>query len=134
MKEKLIHIIEQLSLRMLFTAITFIVALYMFGLLTDEVIFDGEEEFDAAVFHFLADDLTPGLIRVMHFFSFFGKPVFLIIAYVLLVVYFTLRKKKQYAIEVAIMGGQQHPAALWPEGPVPTQATRFTPIGAITRL
>lgn len=105
MKEKLIHIIKQLSLRVLFSVVTFIGVLYLFGLVTEEVIIDKDEKFDAAVFHFLADDLSPGLIRVMRFFTFFGKPVFLIPAYILLVFYFALRKKKQYAIEVAIMGG-----------------------------
>lgn len=105
MKEKLIHIIQQLTLRVLFTVITFIVVLYLFGLVTEEVIFDKDHEFDAAVFHFLADNLSPGLIRAMRYFTFFGKPVFLIPAYILLVLYFALRKKRQYAIEVAIMGG-----------------------------
>ena len=104
MKEKLIHILKQLSLRVLFTILSFILVLYLFGLVTDEVIIDGEDEFDAAVFHFLADDLSPGLVRVMWFFTFFGKPLFLIPAYILLFFYFALRKKKQYAMEVAIMG------------------------------
>ena len=73
MKEKLIHILKQLSLRVLFTVLSFILVLYLFGLVTDEVIIDGEDEFDAAVFHFLADDLSPGLVRVMRFFTFFWQ-------------------------------------------------------------
>jgi membrane-associated phospholipid phosphatase len=105
MKEKLIHIIERLSIRVLFTVLTFIIALYFFGLLTDEVIIDKDHSIDEAVFHFLADDLTPGLIRVMQFVTFFGKPEFLIPAYIFIIGYFIVRKKKQYAIEVAIMGG-----------------------------
>ena len=105
MKEKLIHIIERLSIRVLFTIITFIIALYLFVLLTDEVIIDKDHRFDNAVFHFLADSLSPGLIQVMRFFTFFGKPEFLIPAYIFIILYFIARKKKQYAIEVAIMGG-----------------------------
>lgn len=105
MREKLIHILQQLSLRVVFAALTFLVALYIFVLVTDEVFVDKEEEFDHAVFHFLHDDLTPGLIRVMRFFTFFGKPVFLIPAFILLIIYFVLRKKRQYAIETTIMGG-----------------------------
>ena len=105
MKEKLIHFIERLTIRVLFALVTFIIALYLFVLLTDEVIIDKDHRFDEGVFHFLADDLTPGLIRVMRFFTFFGKPEFLIPAYIITIFYFVLRKKKQYAIEVAIMGG-----------------------------
>lgn len=105
MREKLIHILQQVSLRVVFAVLTFLVALYIFGLVTDEVFIDKEEKFDHAVFHFLHDDLTPGLIRIMRFFTLFGKPEFLIPAYVLLIVYFIIRKKRQYAIETAIMGG-----------------------------
>lgn len=105
MREKLAHIIKQISLRVLFAAVTFIIALYIFGLVTDEVIFEKEEQFDHAVFHFLADDLTPELIRATRFFTFFGKPEFLIPAYILIITYFLVRRKKQYAIETAIMGG-----------------------------
>ena len=105
MREKLIHILQQVSLRVVFAALTFLVALYIFGLVTDEVFLDREEEFDHAVFHFLHDDLSPGLIRIMQFFTLFGKPEFLVPAYILLIVYFVVRRKKQYAIETAIMGG-----------------------------
>lgn len=105
MREKLIHILQQLSLRILFAAVTFLIALYIFGVVTDEVFIDKEEEFDHAVFHFLRDDLTPGLIRTARLFTFFGKPHFLVPAYVLLIIYFLIRRKKHYAIETAIMGG-----------------------------
>jgi undecaprenyl-diphosphatase len=105
MREKLIHILQQLSLRILFAAVTFLIALYIFGVVTDEVFIDKEEEFDHAVFHFLRDDLTPGLIRAARYFTFFGKPHFLVPAYVLLIIYFSVRGKKHYAIETAIMGG-----------------------------
>lgn len=105
MREKLLYIFQQLSLRVLFAALTFLIALYIFVLVTDEIFIDKEEEFDHAMFHFLHDDLTPGLIRVARFFTFFGKPDFLVPAYLLLIFYFVLRQKKQYAIETAIMGG-----------------------------
>jgi undecaprenyl-diphosphatase len=105
MREKLAHILKQVSLRVLFAGLTFLMALYIFALVTDEVIFEKEEKFDHAVFHFLRDDLTPGLISVMRFFTFFGKPDFLIPAYVMLIIYFAVRRKKQYAIETGIMGG-----------------------------
>lgn len=105
MREKLIHIFQQLSLRVLFAAFTFLIALYIFVLVTDEIFIDKEEEFDHAMFHFLHDDLTPGLIRAARFFTFFGKPEFLVPAYLLLILYFVLRQKKQYALETAIMGG-----------------------------
>lgn len=105
MREKLIQIFQQVSLRILFAAATFLIALYIFVVVTDEVFFDKEEEFDLAVFHFLYDDLTPGLIGAARFFSLFGKPEFLVPAYILLIIYFIVRRKRQYAIETAIMGG-----------------------------
>lgn len=105
MRKKLVQIFQQVSLRVLFAVLTFLIALYIFILVTDEIFIDKEEEFDHAVFHFLRDDLTPGLIRAARIFSLFGKPEFLVPAYLLLILYFVLRKKNQYAIETAIMGG-----------------------------
>lgn len=105
MREKPVHILQQLSLRVFFAVITFLIALYIFGVVTDEVFIEQEDQFDHAVFHLLADDLTPGLIRVMRFFTFFGKPVFLIPAYIVLVIYFLIRRRNQFALETAIMGG-----------------------------
>lgn len=105
MREKLIHILQQISLRVLFAVVTFLIALYIFGVVTDEVFIDKEDRFDHAVFHLLHDDLTPELIQTARLFTFFGKPHFLVPAYVLLILYFAVRRKKQYAIETAIMGG-----------------------------
>lgn len=105
MREKLENILKQLSLRVLFAAVSFFIALYIFGLVTDEVIIEKEDQFDHAVFHLLADDLTPGLIQTMRFFTFFGKSEFLVPAYLLLIIYFLLIGKRQFAIETAIMGG-----------------------------
>jgi membrane-associated phospholipid phosphatase len=105
MKEKLIHMLRQISLRILFAAVTFLIALYIFVVLTDEVFVDKEEEFDQAIFHLLHDDLTSGLIAAARFFSLFGKPEFLVPAYILLIIYFAVRRKRQYALETGIMGG-----------------------------
>ena len=104
MREKLIHIISHWSIKALFALLSLFIALYLFGLIADEIFLDNEEEFDQAVFHYLADDLTPGLLSIMRFFTLFGKPEFLIPAYLILIVFFFIKKKKNYAIEIAIMG------------------------------
>lgn len=104
MKERLAIFFKQLSIKILFALVSFLVALYVFTAITDEIFVDKEQAFDEAVFHFLADNLSPGLLEVTKFFTFFGKPHFLIPAYLLLIIYFFLRNKKNYAYEVLIMG------------------------------
>lgn len=103
MKEKLAHIIKNISLKILLAVLSFLLALYIFAAFTHEIFFEKEHELDRRVFRFLADRVPEGTYDLMLFLTFFGKPDFLIPAYIFIIVFFLIRKKKTYAIETAIM-------------------------------
>jgi len=103
-KQRLADLFRVLSLRLLFSIFSFILALYVFALLTEEIIFDRHHDFDHQVFRFLAPYTTEDVVSVMKFFTFFGKPDFLIPAYLLLIGFFMVLKKRKYALETAITG------------------------------
>ena len=93
MKQKLLDLLRLFSFKLLFAIGSFLVALYVFGALTHEIFLEREEELDQAVFKFLSGRLSDGLIQVMRFFTFFGKPQFLIPAYIVLIILLLLKKK-----------------------------------------
>jgi len=102
-RQRLKDLFKVISLRLLFSIMSFILALYIFALLTEEIIFDQHHNFDHKVFHLLAPYTTSELISVMKFFTFFGKPEFLIPAYLFLIGVFIIFRKRKYAIETAII-------------------------------
>jgi undecaprenyl-diphosphatase len=104
MEQRTQDIVRIVSLRVLFALISFLVALYLFALLTEEIFSDGDHGIDQQVFSFLSQYSTDGLIQVMRVITFFGKHQFLIPAYLLLIGGFLLLGKKKYAIETAVMG------------------------------
>jgi len=96
--------IQVIAFKTIFAVITFMLALFIFFKLTRLIFFKGKEAFDHAVFDFLSQRLTPDLIDIMRFFTIFGKPEFLIPAYLILIGWFALKKEKTYAWEIFIMG------------------------------
>ena len=96
--------IKVVALKTIFAIITFLTAVVLFAFLTDKIIFKGKDNFDHRVFNFLSDKVSPSFIGLMQFFTFFGKPEFMIPAYLLLIAWFAIRKKTVYAWEVFIMG------------------------------
>ncbi len=104
MKERLAKLLKLISLKLLFSVVSFLVALYIFGIVTHEIFLEKEDELDRNVFQFLESFATHDLVQVMKFFTFFGKPEFLIPAYIILIIIFLVRKKRNYAIEFGIVG------------------------------
>lgn len=103
-RQRLKNLFKVISLRLLFSIVSFILALYIFALLTEEIIFDQHHNFDHKVFRFLAPYTNADVISIMKFFTFFGKPDFLIPAYLFLIGAFIIFGKRKYAIETAIIG------------------------------
>jgi len=96
--------IKVIALKTIFAILSFLVAVALFAFLTNHIIFKGKDDFDHRVFAYLSGRVSDSFIGIMRFFTFFGKPEFMIPAYLLLIAWFALRKKKTYAWEVFIMG------------------------------
>jgi undecaprenyl-diphosphatase len=103
MDEGLKNIIKQVSFKLLFAVATFIVALYGFAAFMHEIFFEKEDELDQRALNSLSKGVPSEVYNIMYFFSFFGKPAFLIPAYAMLIGYFFIKHKKRYGVQVLIL-------------------------------
>jgi undecaprenyl-diphosphatase len=97
--------IEKLSLSVVVLLFFFAGAVFLFGLITKEVILEKEEGADHYIFDFLAAEvISPGLTPVMETITFFADGHFLKACYGILVAAYLLRKDYKRALEIGIIG------------------------------
>jgi len=96
--------VRTFSLKLIAVSLLFVAALFVFGFVADEVVLEKEDLFDSRVFHFFAQFATPGVVSAAHFITFFGSTYFFFPAYALLILYFLLRRKRAYAVDLAVVG------------------------------
>lgn len=83
----------------------FLGAIFLFGLITHEVLLEEEEAVDHSIFKFLAQNLvTPTRTRFMEGVTFFASAHFLQVAYPLLGAVYLLGKDWKRALEVSVIG------------------------------
>jgi membrane-associated phospholipid phosphatase len=104
MENKNKKVLKWFSLNVIISICLLIAGVFVFALIADEAVLEHENRVDGIVFSFFDSITTPGLIKVMKVFTFLGSAPFLFPAYVILVVYFLIRKKFIYAIEIGIIG------------------------------
>ena len=98
---KLSAIIKLLSIELITVLIAFIGSMVLFGLIIKNIFFEKKQAFDLKVFSFLSQFVNDRNTSVMRAFTFFGSPLFLIIANLLLIVYYLFVKKhKWYSIKI----------------------------------
>lgn len=95
---------REVSIKFLILAALFITAIFIFGVITHEVVYDKEEVFDQKVFTYLDANVGNGLVPVMEVLTFFGSSTFLIPAYLIIIIYFFWRRKKHLAINILVIG------------------------------
>ena len=103
MKAEIEKLIKQISFRVLVIMGLFLMALFIFAFLADEAVYEHEDSFDKSVINFLSTHLTDGLIQVMKDFTFFGSSYFLFPAYIIMIVYFIIKKMPRRAIDISII-------------------------------
>lgn len=104
MKHTIKELLKQITLKLIIAAVSFVVALYIFAFIIHYIFFENEDKLDQVAFHYLSKNASEHFIDVMHFFTIFGKPDFLLPAYVMMVAWLFIRKKNKLATEVAILG------------------------------
>lgn len=83
----------------------FLVAVFIFWLITDEIVLEKEGGFDDVVFKMLAQYTNSATTHVMLLFTFFGSTKFLLPAYILLAAFFLFYKRHRlYSLTVALIG------------------------------
>src|SRR5688572_7478357 len=94
--------VKKLPLKLLATVSVFLIVLWLFALVTHEVIIEKENEFDNKLINLIAPYSADSFIRLMRFFTFFGSGRFLIPAYVLIVAYFLFKKQLVLGLHIGI--------------------------------
>ena len=96
----------KLSIRVLITAILVIASLYLFGLITHEVLSKKEETADKVVSQFVHQHfLSDGATQIMKRVTYFASKQFLIIAFLVLALWCIIYKRdKRLATETLIIG------------------------------
>jgi membrane-associated phospholipid phosphatase len=94
-----------ITLGLLMAITLFLLTVFIFWRITDEIVLDQESTFDVAVFKMLSQYITPGTTNVMLLFTFFGSTKFLLPAYILLAAFFLFYKRNTFhSISVAAIG------------------------------
>lgn len=95
---------SDISLKLVLVSLLFLAAVFLFGFLADEVVLEKEDLFDTRVFNFVAQFATPPFIHAAHVITFFGSSLFFFPAYSLLILYFLIKRKRAYALDIALVG------------------------------
>src|SRR3954452_1528036 len=104
MENKNKKVLKWFSVNVIISVCLLIAGVFVFALIADEAVLEHENRLDGIIFSFVDSITTPGLIRVMKVFTFFGSAPFLFPTYIILIGYFLIRKKFIYAIEIGIIG------------------------------
>lgn len=93
-----------ISLRFLLVAGIFLLALFVFIFIADEMVLENENNLDKIVFQHLATITNAATTRWMIFITFFGSSYFLIPAYLSIIVYALLKKNRSLSLNVSAIG------------------------------
>jgi undecaprenyl-diphosphatase len=87
-------IVKEISLRLIIELLLFLASLFVFVVITDEIVIEKEGAIDDFVFKKLATITSPLLTQLMHVITFFGSWYFLLPAYLLLIGWLFASKRK----------------------------------------
>ncbi len=92
-----------ISKRTFLAILLFLTSLFIFIYIADENVLEKEIAFDTRVMAFVAAHTTALLKQIMLIITFFGSSQFLLPIYILLVLFFIIKKNKAYAVDIAIV-------------------------------
>ena len=94
-----------ITLGLLAAIILFLITVFIFWRITDEIVLEKEGGFDDTVYKMLSQFINPATTHVMLLFTFFGSTTFLLPAYILLTAFFLFYKRHRlYSVAVALIG------------------------------
>lgn len=97
--------VKSISLRFLIEASLFLLAVFVFGWLANEIVIEKENYLDNWAFSKLQSYINPSATRLMLVITFFGSVYFLSTAYLFLIVYYLFfKKKRKLSLDVASIG------------------------------
>ena len=103
MRQKINNLLKQVSLKVLAVTFFFIIALVLFAYIADEIVLENNSAFDFRVMNYVHMHETLQLVQIMKWVTFFGSSQFLLPAYILLIIFYVIKKNTAYAIDIAII-------------------------------
>ena len=104
MKEWLKDRLGEITLKTALAALLFLFSIFIFSFLAHEIVQEDELSFDQKAFGFFSGIASPSFNQFMRSVSFFGASYFLFPAYVSVIVWLLVKRKKNDAINLAIIG------------------------------
>ena len=96
---------KRITTGLLAVILVFLLILFLFWRITDEIVLEQETTFDTNIHKFLAAYTTPATTKVMLLFTFLGSREFLLPAYTLLAAFFLLYKRNIIqALGIVVIG------------------------------
>jgi len=93
-----------ITLRFILALVLFLATLFVFVSIADEIVLEHENGFDQNVSQAILSLVTPFVTRLMKIVTFFGSTSFLFPAYLVLIIYYLLKKKRWLAIDITMIG------------------------------
>ncbi len=103
MQNRLQRLLKKVTLKVFIVALLFILALFLFAFIAHEAVAEHEDAFDMQVHQFFVARSTPALVHLMEDFTFLGSSTFLFPAYIVLILFFVVKKSYRRAIDIAII-------------------------------
>jgi undecaprenyl-diphosphatase len=98
-------IVKEISLRLIIELLLFLASLFVFVVITDEIVIEKEGAIDDFVFKKLASTTSAPLTQLMQIITFFGSWYFLLPAYLLVIGWlFASRKKTALWLDITAIG------------------------------
>ncbi len=91
-------------MRIILAIFLFLLTLFIFVYIADEIVLEHETHFDQNILTLISPFHSQGVSKAMEVFTFFGSSAFLFPAYILLIIFFLIKKNKQTAIDIAAIG------------------------------
>ena len=93
-----------ITARFILALVLFLVILFVFVAITDEIVLENENGFDQNISQAISSLVNPFATRLMEVFTFFGSSAFLLPAYVVMIIFYLSRKKMKLALDITMIG------------------------------
>jgi undecaprenyl-diphosphatase len=90
--------------RFILALVLFLVTLFVFVAIADEIVIEHETGFDQAISRAILSIESPFATRLMEVVTFFGSSAFLLPAYVVMIIFYLSRKKTKLALDITMIG------------------------------
>jgi undecaprenyl-diphosphatase len=93
-----------ITVRFILAIILFLVTLIVFVGIADQIVLDHKNNFDKVISGYIQSFTSPAMTRAMIRITFFGSSTFLFPAYLALILFYLIRKRRTLALDITMVG------------------------------